>query len=187
MGGTVTRALVLASMLATLPACSTLQVRAEFSERTDFTTYRAWAWRPQGSGGAEDPRVRDPATSELVRRTVERELASHGLKRVELDGAPDFLVDYFGWSRERTDVKQSGTGLRGSGYTYDPGASAPAVTEVRTLRDGTLMVDFFDARTRARTWRGTANDSVVAGASPGAVEAAVTALLAQFPPRPRSR
>jgi len=49
------------------------------------------------------------------------------------------------------------------------------------------MVDFFDARTRARTWRGTANDSVVAGASPGAVEAAVTALLAQFPPRPRSR
>jgi hypothetical protein len=183
----VTRALVLASMLSTLSACSTLQVRAEFYERADFTSYRAWAWRPQASGSGEDPRVRDPATGELVRKTIERELAAHGLKRVELDGAPDFLVDFFGWAQDRTDVKQSGTGLRGSGYTYDPGASSPAVTEVRTLRDGTLMVDFFDARTRARTWRGVANDSVVAGASPGAVEAAVTALLAQFPPRPRSR
>jgi hypothetical protein len=183
MGGPVTRSLALASLLAALPACSTLQVRAESSERADFARYRAWAWRPEASVGSEEPRVRDPATSALVRRAIERELASHGLKRVEREAGPDFLVDYFGWSRERTDVKQSGTGLRGSGYTYDPGASSPAVTEVRTLRDGTLMVDFFDARTGERTWRGTANDSVVAGASPGAVEAAVTALLAQFPPR----
>jgi hypothetical protein len=171
-------------MIAALAGCSTLQVQAESAPKTDFKKYRAWAWRPLSAGNGEDPRVRDPATRALIKATVERELASRGLKQVELDANPDFLVDYFGWAQDRTDVKQSSTGLRGSGYTYDPGATSGAVTEVRTIRDDTVLVDFFDAATRERIWRGTATDSVAAvGGNPGAVEAAVVGVLAQFPPK----
>jgi hypothetical protein len=56
---------------------------------------------------------------------------------------------------------------------------------VQTYRDGTILIDFYDAATRARIWRGTATDSVVAGggAGPGAAEAGVVGVLAQFPPR----
>jgi hypothetical protein len=179
------RALLLAATLAALSGCSTLKVRAEFAEKTDFTRYRSWAWRPLVAGAGEVPRVRDPAIQAVIKSTVERELAARGLKQVELDARPDLLVDTFGWSQDRTETRQSAIGLRGSGYTYDPGASSSPVTEVRTLRDGTLMVDLFDAATRARVWRGTATESLAPGAAPGAVEQAIAGLLAQFPPRKR--
>jgi hypothetical protein len=177
------RTLLLAATLAALAGCTTLQVQAEFAPKTDFKKYRAWAWRPLASGTGEDPRVREPALKAIIKATVERELAARGFKQVEPAAHPDFLVDYFGWAQDRTDVKQSATGLRGSGYSYDPGASSGALTEVRTFRDGTLLVDFFDAASRERVWRGTATDSVLAGAGPDVVEAAVVGLLAQFPPK----
>jgi hypothetical protein len=179
------RTLLAAAALAGLAACSTLQVQTEFAETTDFTRYRTWAWSPQPAGSGQDPRVRDPAVRALIVKTAERELASRGFRRVEPTAGPDFLVDFFGWSQDRTDVKQSGSGLRGSGYTYDPGASAAAVTEVRTFRDGTLIIDVLDAATRQRIWRGTATDSVVAGTNPGAVESGVVKLLERYPPRQR--
>jgi hypothetical protein len=179
------RALLAAAALAVLVGCSTVQVQAEFAEQTDFSRYRTWAWAPQPSGSGQDPRVRDPAVRALIVKTVERELAARGFHRVEPTTGPDFLVDYFGWTQDRTEVKQSGSGLRGSGYSYDPGASSAAVTEVRTLRDGTLIIDVLDAASRRRTWRGTATDSVVAGTGPGAVEGGVVKLLERFPPGKR--
>jgi hypothetical protein len=174
-----------AAALVALAACSTLKVQAEYPDSVDFKRYRAWAWGPSRPGVGEDPRVRDPATRALIVTTVERELVARGLRRVELDARPDFLVDFFGWSLDRTDVKLSGSGLRGSGYTYDPGASSQSVTEVRTLRDGTLNIEFLDAGTRQSIWRGTATDSVVTGAGPGAVESGVVQVLRQYPPGKR--
>jgi Domain of unknown function (DUF4136) len=179
------RAHLAAAALAVLAACSTVQVQTEFAEQTDFSRYRTWAWGLKAAGSGQDPRVRDPAVRALIVRTVERELAARGFRRVEPSAGPDFLVDFFGWTQERTDVRQSGSGLRGSGYTYDPGASSAAVTDVRTLRDGTLIIDVLDAATRRRTWRGTATDSAVAGTGPGAVEGGVVALLERFPPGKR--
>ena len=180
-----TRRLLTATALAALAACSTVQVQTEQAEKVDFARYQAWAWRPQQAGTGEDPRVRDPAVRALIVKTVERELAARGFRRVEPGGHPDFLVDYFGWSLERTDAKVTGSGLVASGYSYDPGGHAAAVTEVRTIRDGTLIIEFLDATTRKRIWRGTATDSVVAGAGPAAVESGVVQLLENFPPPAR--
>ena len=179
----VTRRTLAAVALAALAACSTAQVRTEHADRIDFTRYRTWAWNPTPAAGGEDPRVRDPAVRALVVKTVERELARRGFRRVEPGERPDFLVDYFGWSQDRTDTKVSGSGLVASGYSYDPGAHAPAITEVRTIRDGTLIIDFLDATTRTRIWRGTTTDSVVASNGPAAVESDVVQLLSQYPPK----
>lgn len=181
----MTRTLLLAAALASLAGCSTTQLKAEYAETTDFRKYRSWAWSLAAPANSEEPRVRDPAVHALIKKTVERELSARGLAQVALADGPDALVDFFGWAQDRTDTKQASSGVRGSGYTYDPGASSRAVTEVRTLRDGTIIIDVFDASTRARVWRGTASDSVVAGAGPGAVEAAVVEILAKFPPGSR--
>jgi hypothetical protein len=51
------------------------------------------------------------------------------------------------------------------------------------VRDGTLVIEFLDARTGQRIWRGTATDSVVPAYGPAAVEGSVAALLARYPPR----
>jgi hypothetical protein len=177
------RSLPVAAALAALAACSTVQVKTEHAEKADFASYRSWAWRPQQAGAGEDPRVRDPAVRALIVKTVERELARRGLVRVEPGARPDFLVDYFGWAQDRTDTKVSSSGIIASGYSYDPGSRSPSVVDVRTIRDGTLVIEFLDARTSKRFWRGTATDSVVAGDGPGAVESGVVKLLEQYPPR----
>lgn len=183
----MTRLLLLAASLAALSGCSTLRIRTEQAGEADLERLRTWGWRASGASGGpgtgDEPRVHDPASRALIEGTVERELAARGLRRVELAAGPDVLVDYFGWSQDRTDVSRTGTGMLGSEYSYDPGVSSASATRVQTVRDVTLIVDFIDPSTGRRLWRGTATDSVEARAHPGFVKGAVAGILARFPIR----
>ena len=87
-------------------------------------------------------------------------------------GSPDFLVSHHIKLQQELD-------MNGFGYDYgwEGGVGAYTYTE------GTLIVDFVDAKTNKAFWRGTASQAVNHPDSPDAqrIEAAVEKLINKYP------
>jgi hypothetical protein len=177
--------LVLAAALA---GCSSVQVRTEFDTAAKYADYKSYAWIAPPPGPEQAPAIRDPQIRSFVVQTVDRELARKGLVRTALESNPDFLVSVVGWSK--TDVVVSNYGYSyGGAYAYGPyyGAAVMVpVAEVRQYTEGTMLLDFVDAKTKKLFWRGTASDTVTTPEGlRSSVDEAVRKLMEQYPPRAR--
>ncbi|HYB54165.1 MAG TPA: DUF4136 domain-containing protein, partial [Thermoanaerobaculia bacterium] len=75
--------LAAAACAAALAACSTLKTNVNWDEKIDFSKYRTWIWKDDGS-------IRDATWNRRLQSVLEDELAKRGLKRVDAD--PDLWV-----------------------------------------------------------------------------------------------
>jgi len=176
---------------AALAGCSTLKVNTEYDTTAPFATYKTYAWLANAPGPEEAPSIRNPVVQQTVVAAVDREMARKGLVLTRLESNPDFLVSVHGWAQSRIDVQSYGYGYGyGGAYAYGPyRAPMPVGVEVRNYTDGTLLVDFVDAKTRKLVWRGTATDtftSVDMNAVRKTVDEAARQLLDAYPP-PKQR
>jgi hypothetical protein len=168
-----------------LAGCSSMRIRTEYDTSAQFAAYKTYAWLAAAPGPEEAPPIRDPAVHARVVEAVDREMGKKGLVRTTLDAAPDFFVTVHGWSRNRIDVVNYGYGYGGA-YAYGPypGAVAVPITEVREYTEGTLLLDFVDAKTKKLVWRGTATDTITSPDNVRAtIDAAARKLLEAYPPR----
>jgi hypothetical protein len=177
----MTRSLALAAAAALL-ACSHAAVQTEFDPKAEYARYRTWTWIAQPPGPEQAPAIQNPAVLALVRAAVERELGARGLARAS-GAEPDLLVAVHGFARDRIQVNTYGYAMPVGPYGMY-GAPAAYGTEVRQYRDGTLILDLVDGRTKQLVWRGTASDTV---SSPSqvkdVVQAAVRDMLVHYPPK----
>jgi hypothetical protein len=177
---------VLAALCASLAGCAGARITTEFNPKLDYKTFRTYAWNPAMPGTEQAASIRNPAVYALVRDAVERELANKGLQRVDT-GSPDLLVSVHGMGKDRIEVQSYGYAYGGYGYYGGPfGYPAPVAmgASVQTYRDGTLIVDLIDARTKELAWRGTASDTVSDPSQvQGVVNNAVHTLMQEYPPR----
>jgi hypothetical protein len=166
-----------AVLAVSLAGCSTLQVKTEYDASAAFPSYRSYAWLATAPGAEQAAAIRNPAVRTLVVTAIDREMAKKGLVRTTTDANPDFYVSVIGWGQSRVEVTSYG-------YGYAPGMyhAYPAVA-VEQYTNGTLLLDFVDAKTKALFWRGTAADTFN---SPDEVQAkideAAKELLAAYPP-----
>jgi hypothetical protein len=177
-------------LLVALAGCSTVKVKTEFDPTAQFTTYKTYAWLATAPGSEQAPTMQNPALRQRVVAVLDREMARKGLVRTSADASPDFLVSVIGCSQNRVALDDYGYAYSGT-YTYGPygpGAmSVPVpVEQVRQYTEGTLLLDFVDAKSRKMFWRGTATDTL---SSPEDVQSkiddAARQLLAAYPPRPQ--
>ena len=164
-----------------LAACSSMKVQTEYDRNADFKGYRTYAWLLQQPGPEQPPEARDPRIREAVFRGVDQALASKGLTRVTPDQSPELLVAVHGWALNRIDVQTYGYHYAATPYGFYPTMATPAV-EVRQYKDGTLIVDLVDARSKQMVWRGTATDTFNPGMEAQKAAEAVSKTLAEYPP-----
>jgi hypothetical protein len=141
---------VLAILLALLVGCSTLKVNVGWDHSVDFTTYRTWAWKDDGS-------IRDPVWSRRLQSVLEDELAKKGLKRS--DANADLWVFVHARLSSQTHVA-SYSPAWGYGWGYWAG---PSLTTVYEIPVGTLLIDLVDPQEKQIVWRGSASDTIRAG------------------------
>jgi hypothetical protein len=175
-------------LAAALAGCSSLKINTQFDPGAPYPTYKNYAWLSTTPGVEQAAAIRDPAARSLVITAVDREMAHRGLTRVNPDQNPDFFVSVIGWGQARVDVTTYGYAYMGA-YAYGPWGPAPVavpVTEVTQYTDGTLVIDFVDAKTKKLFWRGTASDTVTSPAQlQGTIDEATRKLLETYPPRPK--
>jgi len=172
-------------MLLLLPGllgCASVAVSTDFDAAIDFGAYKTFAWLPEPTETTGNPRLDSPLLAERIRSAIEPEPAAKSLRKVG-SGTPDFYVGYHLSLEKRIDVCTIdqrygyGAGWHGGGLSQ---------TYVTEYEEGTLILDFVDARLDRLAWRGSGSRRIprqtTAEQSTQNVNMAVADILASFPP-----
>ena len=184
-------ALALGTCLLFASACSHLRVETDYDTDLDFSQFRSFTWleppvtsEPSESPMEEfiDPFEKNSILDKRVRGAVERELLDRGYRRAP-DGRSEFELQYHVILKDRTKIRSYSSGYYGyRNYPYGYGGSLGGVSSY-DYKEGTLIIDIIDARTRQLAWRGWAVGATRKGYyTEEKVGEAVKAVLDHFPP-----
>lgn len=163
-----------------LAGCSTLNVGTDFNPQADFSKYQTYGWLP--SIRSETPE--NPLTAQKVRTSVEKQMDREGLLKSSPGERPDFLIAFRVIHRDVRLPYDWDTGFRLGDGNAQSELGFGYATE--SHQEGSLVLDFIDARTRQVFWRGTASDVIErAEVKQKDVAQAVDKILEKYPPKPR--
>lgn len=168
-----------------LAACQTLRVASDYDHSASFAGFHSFGWLPREHQGNANPLVVQRAHD-----AIQAELISRGYTYSDNSANADFVVDFTIGSRERMDVQSYPAAYAGPGpgWGYRDWWGYPywgTQVDVRQYREGTLSIDIFDGHSHRPVWHGWATKELTAADiqnSEAPIRAAVTAVLARFPP-----
>jgi hypothetical protein len=178
------RGLILAGVLAILPACASKPVvRTQSAPALDLQKYQSF-------GFVEHPDTDKAGYTTLVTRylkdAVSREMVARGYTRSD---HPDLLVNFTTGSKDKVegdswpDVGLGwGRWSRGWGWGGTWGSR-----DIRTTTEGSLTIDVVDPQQKELIWSGTAKGRVTTRDEDNpqsAIDKAVTAIFTKYPRQP---
>ena len=160
---------------ATPPAAT-----VDYDTAADFAALKSFAWMPATGNAASDELL-----VKRIRNTVDTQLQAKG--RVPAAATPDFLIGmqlsgkttYGGATAVGVSV---GIPVGRAGRVSVGGAKSKPIEQ----KEGTLVLDFVDPKTKSLLWRATASRVVDPVSSPQQqqqrINEVVAEMLANFPP-----
>jgi len=152
--------------LSSFAACSNMEVNTAQAPDTNFAQYKTYAWAQTTENvGTQEGSILD----QTIKSTLQDQLASKGLSPAE-GSTPDILISYTAKAREGVE------------YGVAPGPWGWDETTAYPVREGSIRLQFIDAKTGKAIWQGTASDVVGNnGASQKQVADAVKDLVKKYP------
>ena len=149
---------IAATSLFLTTACSTVSVTTDYDHSAFFAQYRSYSLVPSTE---EIPL--SPSSEAAFREALSTNLSKHGLSEIAENA--DLHVIRHVWTKEKLAVYQSADwGYAGVPYgygRYGMWSGAPRYyTDVSQYTEGTLMLDFVDAKTQKLVFRGIATGTV---------------------------
>lgn len=139
-------------------SCSFIQVSEDYDRRAPFTTYKTFDWMPKPDKMPPNARAaieRNPLLGKRIQEITDEILADKGITRRTEN--PDILINYYVGFKDKVDIS-------GWGYSYGPrwGFYWPYLGpyDDYTYTEGTLVLDFVDAKTNEMVWRGVADKAL---------------------------
>jgi hypothetical protein len=167
--------LIAGSLLA---GCTSVRVSSDFDRGASFSGYHTYAWLPR-----EHVRSQNPLAVRHTQEAIETEMRSKGYSLTDDPATADFVLDFTLGAKERLDIQSYPVSYRGP-WIWGRGYYGDRV-DVRTYREGTLVIDIFDARTHQPVWTGRATRELSRADlehSQAPIREATAAVLAAFPP-----
>ncbi len=167
-------------VLLVLNGCSSLTYHSDYDKQADFSVYQSFLW----IGGEFEPAEGSTAAGAgifetTVRRAVENELAGKGFA-IRTEGDADMKIAYYAGAKD-----QVSTDTDAHGYAYGRWAYSDATVD--SYREGTLIIDFIDAKKSELVWRGwatgTVQENLTAEQRNQRIQDAVAKILENYPPR----
>jgi hypothetical protein len=168
-----------------LSACTTLQVGSDHDPGANFQSYKTFTLMHRSHTGVSNPLV--PVR---VSDAIRADLLSKGYLLATDPKVADITVDFTIGVQERTDVNAYPEPYAGPVWGWGApgwwgGPYWGTAVDVRQYHEGTLSIDIFDAHSHRPVWHGWAKKELTPNDmnnSTQAVQAAVAAVLAKFPP-----
>ncbi len=168
-----------AVLLFTMVSCgSMVSVNADYDKKVDFSTYKTFAYYKTGIDKVE--------ISDLDKRrilhAIDQQMLAKGFTKSE---NPDLLINIFTKSREQVSVNQFNAGWGyGWGWGWNPFMMGGHQTTVISSTEGTLYIDFIDAKKKEMIWQGEGTGFLTKNThkKEERINAFVTKIVAQYPP-----
>jgi len=136
--------ILLASAALGLTSCSPFQVRSDYAETANFTTYKTYKIR------IDDLKLND-IDKDRVLNELSRQLQSKGMQAGE---NPDLIVNVKANHKKITDINNSSPyGMWGWGGPFGWGVGMSR-TWTSNYNEGALIVDLIDSKTNKLVWQG---------------------------------
>jgi hypothetical protein len=173
-------ALVLGMVLAACATSPSADIDCDYDTAADFNALKTFAWTaPTGNAVADELLVK------RIRGAVDTQLQAKGRTAA---ANPDFLIG-MQLSGKTTYGGSVGVGMsvgipvgRAGRVSVGGGKSKPI-----EKKEGTLVLDFLDAKTKSLLWRATASGAVEPSSTPeyqqNRINAVVAEMLSYFPPK----
>lgn len=184
--------LLITLLLFSLTGCSSLSVNYDYNQKLDFSAYKTYNWLPFPKDMQVDPLNRARFTT-----AVNNNLADKGF--TQTTSQADFLIATHYGKESKVDITNWGYSYApnnyygGYGYRYAGrggyagGYGASSGVSVYEYEQGTLILDFIDAKSKQLIWRATAKGIVNPESTPDKqtqkVNDAVKEILDSFPPK----
>lgn len=176
-------ALLAVLVVAAAVGCSTLTTSADWDKTADFSKYKTWGWKEDGS-------IKNEILAKRIQNLLAAELGRKGLTRS--DDNPDLWAAVHGRLSKETQINyyNSGWGYGWHGGWYGGGMGVSTAT-VQEIPVGTLVVDLVDSKQKELVWRGTATDTLKPERTPEEKEKALgeafAKLFEKYPPPPPAK
>ena len=171
---------LVAALAFTAAAASAQDVKTDFDKSANFGAIKTFALK---IGTSWNNQISEKRISDEIAQT----LTEKGWKQV--DANPDALVLLHGATEKQQNLNTFYSGMGGyGGYGYrgwgGMGGMGTATTTVSEYLVGTLVVDIFDAKSKALLFRGTASDEISDKPEKNVkkVEKASNKMFKKFPP-----
>ncbi len=155
-------------------SCSPIyDVKYDYDQQANFSDLKTFDWMqlPEKAGI-------NSLVVQRVKKAVNAELKAKGLMMTSSN--PDFLIAEHHGKRDQLQISDWGFS-RGHRYRYEP-----ARVSVYAFEEGSLILDFVDAKSKQLIWRGSAKAQVDNIDTPEKneklINAAVKEILKKYPP-----
>ena len=168
-------------LLALTTQCATVSVQYDYDTKADFPSLRTYDWIPT------------PVNVEIgelvvarIKNAVNNQLEIKGLKWTSK--SPDFLIAMHVTKKRKINIVNSGYGYAPYGR-YWGGYWGHGGVSSYEYEEGTLILDFVDAKSNQMFWRGVAIAELADKPTPEKQEKrinkAVEKIFKQYPPQPK--
>lgn len=177
--------LIACIMLAVLGCAPSITVKHDYDKEANFAALKTFAWLPtpeNPQASVKQALERNSLLDKRIKQAVDAQLAGKGYQ-VNVNN-PDFVVTYHVGAEDKVNVTDWGYGYGRYGGWYGGGG-----VDVYQYKEGTLILDVIDWKSKQLIWRGFAQGTIDPDAPTEKREQrlneAVTRMLANFPPTGR--
>jgi len=161
---------ILGMLLGMLVVSASAQsVQSDYDRSFRFSELKTFSFAIQRRG-ANDPLATDTLNDGRIRNGLESQLIDSGFK-IETE-RPDFVIAYYVTTKNKLNVQDFGYG--------PPRWFGGRDIRVNQYSEGTLMVDFIDARTNQVIWRGRASGTLEMKGVEKKISKSVEKLIKQY-------
>ncbi len=165
--------------LTLIASCSSSsKVKYDYDPEVNFASLKTFDWMKQpasSGGGVKAALARNTLLDKRIKNAVNRELAVKGLKQDSSN--PDFVIAYHVGVEDKINIQDWGYSYAVRGRYW--GVRTRDV-QVHQYKEGTLILDFVDAKTKELLWRATGSGVAKENPTPAEVEKSINKAIAKF-------
>src|SRR6201997_3519184 len=143
-------AVYLAFSLVALSTVFAQQVKTDFDHQANFSQYKTYSWQEiKPANSLWDARIKS---------AVDAQLAAKGWTQVDSGG--DVAIVAIATSHTERTLQTFYDGMGGGWRWRGFGGIGEATTTEQDYKEGTLVIDMYDGKTKQLIWRGSSEDTV---------------------------
>ena len=162
--------------LTALATAFAQQVQTDFDHQANFSQYKTYSW--------QEIKPPDSLWDARIKSAVDAQLAAKGW--IQMPSGGDVAIVAIKTSQTQRSLQTFYDGLGGGwGWRrFGGGGFGESTTTEQDYKEGTLVIDLYDAKTKQLIWRGSAEDTLSSKADKNEknLDKGVAKMFKKFPP-----